>query len=68
MVNFKPVLLFLKIISLFIVQRNFGDILQGNGIEVFKLLAEAILLLIGNMRISHFIETQKKSSTYNNYK
>ena len=25
MVNFKPVVLFLKIISLFIVQRNFGN-------------------------------------------
>ena len=27
MVNFKPVVLFLKIISLFIVQRNFGNII-----------------------------------------
>ena len=27
MVNFKPVMLFLKIISLFIVQRNFGNII-----------------------------------------
>ena len=36
MVNFKPVLLFLKIISLFIVQRNFDDILQGNGIDIHR--------------------------------
>ena len=36
MVNFKPVLLFLKIISLFIVQRNFDDILQGNGIDIYR--------------------------------
>ena len=28
MVNFKPVVLFLKVISLFIVQRNFGNIIQ----------------------------------------
>ena len=29
MVNFKPVVLFFKIISLFIVQRNFGNIIYN---------------------------------------